>query len=61
MWEPLVRDSRRRRKEISWGARPGDVGEFERIWEIWTARPRRVERTRREARDLWPVRRRGGC
>lgn len=52
MEEPLVMASRRRRKEISWGARPGEVGEEERIWEMWTGRPVSVERTRRCARDL---------
>ncbi len=50
--------SRRRRKEISCAARPGLVGEDERICEMWTGRPVRVERTRRCARELWPVKRR---
>jgi len=44
--------SRRRRKEISCGARPGFVGDEERIWEIWMGRPVSVERTRRWVRDL---------
>lgn len=50
--------SRRRRKEISCAARPGLVGDEERIWEMWIGRPVRVERTRRWARDLWVVKRR---
>lgn len=37
--------SRRRRKDISCDARPGCVGEDERIWEMCTGRPVRVERT----------------
>jgi hypothetical protein len=51
-------ESRRRRKEISWGARPGLVGEEERIWEMWMGFPVKVERTRRWVRDLWVVKRR---
>jgi hypothetical protein len=50
--------SRRRRKEISCGARPGFVGDEERIWETCMGRPVSVERTRRCARDLWAVKRR---
>jgi len=50
-------DSRRRRKDISWGARPGVVEE-ERIWETWMGRPVRVERTSRWLKDLWVVNRR---
>lgn len=57
MEEPLVMDSSRRRKEISWGARPGVVDE-ERIWETWSGRPVSVERTRRCVSDLWLVKRR---
>lgn len=58
MEEPLVTASRRRRRDISWGARPGWVGEEERILEMCTGRPVRVERTRRWAKDLCPVKRR---
>lgn len=57
MEEPLVIDSSRRRKEISWGARPGVV-DWERIWEMWRGRPVRVERTRRWVRERWLVKRR---
>jgi hypothetical protein len=49
--EPLVIDSRRRRKEISCGASPGVVEEL-RIWEMWRGRPVKVERIRRWVRDL---------
>lgn len=45
--EPLVMASRRRRKEISCGARPGFVGDEDRIWEMCIGRPVSVERTRR--------------
>lgn len=55
---PLVMLSRRRRKEISCGARPGFVGEEERMLEIATGRPVSVERTSRWARDLCDVKRR---
>jgi hypothetical protein len=51
-------ESRSRRKETSCGARPGCVGDEERICEIWIGRPVRVERTRRWVRDLWVVKRR---
>lgn len=60
IWEPLVTASRRRRNEISWGARPGFDGELERIWEMWTGLPVRVARTRRYARFFCDVRRTGG-
>ena len=60
MWEPLVRDSRRRRREISCGLRPGLVGLLGRMPDMWIERPRRVERTRREEREECVVRRRGG-
>jgi hypothetical protein len=56
--EPFVTLSKRRRKEISCGARPGFVGDEERIWEIWMGLPVSVERTRRCVRDLWVVKRR---
>lgn len=50
--EPFVMESRRRRKEISCGARPTAlVGEEDRIWEMWMGRPVKVERTRRWVRD----------
>lgn len=42
--------SSRRRKDISCGARPGEVGEEERIWEMWMGFPVSVERTRRDVR-----------
>lgn len=58
MTEPLVMLSRRRRKDISCGARPGLVGEEERICEMWTGRPVKVERTSRCVRDLCVVNRR---
>lgn len=51
-------ESRRRRKETSWGARPGFVGEEDRICEMWTGFPVRVESTSRWVRDLWVVKRR---
>ena len=51
-------ESKRRRKDISWGARPGDVGEEERICEMWIGFPVRVERTRRVVRCWWVVKRR---
>lgn len=51
-------ESRRRRKEISCGARPGEVGDEERIWEMWMGFPVRVERTRRVVRWWWVVKRR---
>jgi hypothetical protein len=47
MEEPLVIDSRSRRKEISCGASPVCVGDDDRICEMCTGRPVRVERTRR--------------
>jgi hypothetical protein len=62
--------SSKRRKEISWGARPGALVEVERMREMWMGRPARVERTRRWVKDLWVVKRRnsgagvvivGGC
>jgi hypothetical protein len=58
--EPFVKVSSRRRKEISWGASPGLVGLEGRICEMWTARPRRVERTSRDVRDICDVNRSGG-
>jgi hypothetical protein len=51
-------ESRRRRKEISCGARPGCVGEEDRICEMWMGFPVSVERTRRCVRWLWVVKRR---
>jgi hypothetical protein len=54
---PLVTASRRRRKETSWGARPGLVGEPLRILEMWTGRPVRVDRTRRWVKAWCPVKR----
>lgn len=60
MWEPFVRASRRRRREISCGARPGDVVEEGRIWEIWMGVPVRVLRRRRVRMLVWVLRRRGG-
>ena len=51
-------ESRRRRKETSWGARPGLDGEEDRICEIWIGFPVRVESTSRWVRDLWVVKRR---
>lgn len=53
--------SSRRRKETSWLARPGLVGEDGRICDILTGRPVSVERIRRCRKDLWPVNRSGGC
>lgn len=50
--------SRRRRKETSWGASPGAVGDELRMPEMWTGLPVKVERMRRWVNDLWPVRRR---
>jgi len=55
---PLVMASSRRRKETSWGARPGCVGDELRILEICTGRPVRVDRTSRWTKDLCPVKRR---
>jgi hypothetical protein len=49
--------SKRRRKEISCGVRPGFVGDEERIWEMWIGFPVSVERTRRWVSDLWVVKR----
>jgi hypothetical protein len=51
-------ESRSRRKEISCGARPGLVGEEERIWEMWIGLPVSVERMRRVVRWWWVVKRR---
>lgn len=51
-------ESSRRRKDISCGARPGEVGEMERIWEIWRGFPVSVERTRRDVKCWWVVKRR---
>ena len=51
MCEPLVRRSRRRRREISEGESPGEVGEVLRICVMWIGRPWRVERRRREVRE----------
>ena len=51
-------ESRSRKKEISCGARPGLVGEEERICEMWIGLPVRVEKTRRWVRCLWVVKRR---
>ena len=59
IWEPLVTASRRRRKEISCGARPGEDGELGRMEVIWMERPVRVERTRRVVMEDWVVKRRG--
>lgn len=59
MCEPLVMDSRRRRKETSWGARPGAVGEDERIWVMRMGRPVKVASTRRWTRYFEPVNFRG--
>lgn len=58
---PLVTASRRRRKETSWLASPGLVGDDGRICDILTGLPVSVERTRRCRRDLCPVKRNGGC
>ena len=60
MIEPLVMVSRRRRKETSWVARPGWVGDEERMFEMRMGRPVRVERIRRCVRYLCPVNRRIG-
>jgi hypothetical protein len=57
MTEPFVILSKRRRKEISCGVRPGFVVDEERIWEMWIGFPVSVERTRRWASDLWVVKR----
>lgn len=48
-------DSRRRKSEISCGARPGFVGFLDRIWEMCMGRPWSVARTRREHKEWWPV------
>ena len=50
--------SRRRRKETSCEAKPGLVGEDDRILEMCTGRPVRVDKTRRWVKCLWPVKRR---
>lgn len=55
---PLVTASSRRKKEISWGARPGFVGDVLRIFEMWIGLPVSVERIRRWVKDLCPVNRR---
>lgn len=60
MCEPFVTASSRRSRLTSWGARPGAVGEEERICEMRIGRPVRVARMRRCARYLWPVNLRGG-
>lgn len=52
--------SRRRRKETSWGARPGAECDEERICDMRTVRPVRVARTSRCARCLEPVNLRAG-
>jgi hypothetical protein len=49
--------SRRRRREISKGARPGFVGEELRILETYIGLPVKVERTSRCARKRCPVKR----
>lgn len=55
---PLVTASRRRKKEISWGARPGFVGDELRILEMWIGRPVSVDRISRCVKDRCPVNRR---
>ena len=61
MWEPFVTASRRRKKDISYGARPRFVGEEDRISDMRTARPVSVERSSRWAKNRWVVKRTGGC
>lgn len=55
---PLVTASRRRRKEISLGERPGFVGDELRILEMWTGRPVSVDRVSRCVNERCPVNRR---
>ena len=54
----MVIESSSRKKEISCGARPGFVGEEERISEMWMGFPVSVERTSRCVRCLCVVKRR---
>ena len=49
-----------RRKETSCEARPGFVGDDDRIWDIRIARPVSVARTRRRVSARWVVNFRGG-
>jgi hypothetical protein len=58
MKEPFVSESSSRKKENSYGVRPG-VRDVERIWEMWIAVPVSVASTSRCRSELCVVNRMG--